>query len=211
MHHPDGMLWIRWRIAATRSHLTRSRSPRSPPTILRLLGMTPPAVDEDRPPVLAPRSERRSYAPQSRRCCGCREERPSSSSSLDFGRTRPNAGLLTRSAVVVVFHRVLRRRRADPIRSASTCSTFETLLPLLQRHFRVVPLSDLVDRLADGPARRTASWPSPSMTAIGTTSTMPRPCSSGSRCPRRSSSSPSGWAPTSCRGGTASEACGIPG
>ena len=70
-------------------------------------------------------------------------------------------------------------------------------LPVLQPAFRVVPLRDLVDRLERGSSRIT-SWPSPSTTAIVTISRTRARCSKGCRCPRRSSSSPTGWAPTSC-------------
>jgi peptidoglycan/xylan/chitin deacetylase (PgdA/CDA1 family) len=64
-----------------------------------------------------------------------------------FG-SRLTAGLLRNSAVVVAFHRV--KDTAGPEDLTVSISTFERYCRFFRRHFHVVPLTDLVKRLAQG-------------------------------------------------------------
>src|SRR5437867_1268153 len=53
--------------------------------------------------------------------------------------------LLANTAVIVAFHRV--QDASDPSGLTISCGMFERFCRFFARHFRVVPLRDLVDRL----------------------------------------------------------------
>jgi len=62
--------------------------------------------------------------------------------------SRLNTLLLGRAAVVVAFHRV--REHRDEYDLSITQHTFEQYCEFFRRHFRVIPLSELVDKLQRG-------------------------------------------------------------
>jgi peptidoglycan/xylan/chitin deacetylase (PgdA/CDA1 family) len=65
-------------------------------------------------------------------------------------RSRLHTALLHKAAVVVAFHRVRDTRQPDAL--SIGVQTFERYCRFFQRHFRVVPLRELVDKLERGAA-----------------------------------------------------------